>query len=67
MNIKNRDIDSYAQLARRIDYIAYHYIKDGEYKVYTIPMEEYTTYDALKARAESADDDGCSAVLETLI
>ena len=67
LNIKNRDIDSYAQLARRIDYVAYHYIKDGEYRTYTIPMEEYVSYDALKARAESADDDGCSAVLETLI
>lgn len=47
VNIEDRDIDSYAQLLRRITQIVYHYIEDGEYKTYSITGTEYTGYNDL--------------------
>lgn len=48
-DIKARDkID---QLLRRLDAIVYHYIKDGEYKTFSIPASEYKNYEDLKRRA----------------
>ena len=47
VNIEDRDIDSYAQLLRRITKIVYHYIEDGEYKTYSITGTEYIGYNDL--------------------
>ncbi len=44
-------MDEYAQLARRITYVVYHYKQDGEFKEFQLPMEEYHNYDNLKLRA----------------
>ena len=46
-----QDIDSYAQLIRRISRVVYHYIEDGEYKTYSVDGREYTSYEDLKGRA----------------
>jgi hypothetical protein len=49
--------DKLEQLLRRLDKIVYHYVKDGEYKSFSIPASEYTNYENLKQRA-LADNDG---------
>ena len=46
-----QELDEYAQLARRITYVVYHYKQDGEFKEFQLPMEEYHNYDNLKLRA----------------
>jgi hypothetical protein len=48
---RDRKIDTYRQLQRRITDIVYHYEKGGEFLTYQIPMSEYTTYEELEARA----------------
>ena len=45
------------QLLRRISTIEYHYVENGEYKSYSIPANEYTTYEDLKQKAH-ADSSG---------
>lgn len=52
-----RNIDKVQQLLRRINFIVYHYIEDGEYKKYSIPTSEYTNLEELEAKA-LADEDG---------
>lgn len=49
----DREYDTYDQLANRIDYVVYHWKDGNEYKVYQVPMSEYSTYDMLKYRATS--------------
>lgn len=44
--------DSIKQLLRRLDTIRYCYIKDGEYKSFDLPANEYEDYADLKKRAE---------------
>lgn len=46
-----RDKDKKTQLFRRIETIVYHYQKDGEYKTFCIPMDEYVDYESLKTLA----------------
>lgn len=46
-----QEMDEYAQLARRITYVVYHYKEDGEFKEFQLPMENYHNYDNLKLRA----------------
>jgi hypothetical protein len=43
------DVDTWEQLRRRIHYVVYHYIKDGEYCKFEIPMPEYKGYEDLLA------------------
>lgn len=44
-------IDSYQQLARRIDYIVYHYKHNDEFCIFTMPMTDYIDYNTLKMLA----------------
>lgn len=53
----NRKTDTLQQLLRRISTIEYHYIENSEYKSYSIPASEYTTYEDLKQKAH-ADSNG---------
>ena len=46
-----QEMDEYAQLARRITYVVYHYKEDGEFKEFQLPMENYHNYDNLKLSA----------------
>lgn len=57
---EHQEYDTQAQLFRRIDTIAYHYkTDDGQYKVFEMPMSEYTNIFELKAKATgSMDKDG---------
>ena len=52
-----RKRDSFQQFMRRITRIVYHYIDNGEYKTFSIPVSEYTNYRDLEIRARS-DSDG---------
>lgn len=49
--------DKIDQLLRRLDVIEYRYKQDGQYKVYSIPANEYIDYENLKQRA-LGDEDG---------
>lgn len=45
----DQQIDTFAQLQNRIDYVVYHYKdSEGNYCQYEVPMHEYTTYENLK-------------------
>lgn len=46
-----QDVDSYAQLIRRISRIVYHYIEDGEYRTYSVDSKDYRNYEDLRNRA----------------
>lgn len=50
---ENRDVDTYEQLKRRITAILYHYVENGKYRVYELPMSQYVDYDALCKAAEA--------------
>ena len=54
----NKTIDTYEQLRRRINYMVYHYKKDGEYFAYELPMSEYENYQQLKRKAYSETGNG---------
>ena len=56
LNIRNREIDTYEQLRRRIDFVVYHYVKDGEYLTHEVPMGDYTGYADLKACVAAGSD-----------
>ena len=45
------DYDSRQQMYRRITDITYTYTMGKEYRRYTIPMSDYTTYQDLEAAA----------------
>ena len=48
-----QDIDTLAQLMRRLNFIVYHHKSlEGEYKQFICPVEEYTSYEDLRLRAE---------------
>lgn len=51
MVTENRDIDTQAQLFRRINNIVYHWKDSTGFHSYTMPMEKYTNYEDLKNRA----------------
>ena len=55
-----QDVDSYAQLIRRISRVVYHYIEGGEYKAYSVDGRDYIDYEDLKGRAaaQGLDKDG---------
>ena len=45
---ENKNIDTYEQLRRRINYIVYHYFdENGERRFIEVPMSEYTDYKTL--------------------
>ena len=46
-----QDVDSYAQLIRRISRVVYHYIEDGEYRTYAVDSKDYRNYEDLRNRA----------------
>ena len=54
---ENKKIDKLEQLLRRIDIVAYHYLKDSKakgdkkYGVYEMSGEEYQDYESLKSQA----------------
>lgn len=56
--------DTLAQLMRRLNKIVYHYIKEGEYKTFSISASEYVDYKNLKQRA-LADEDGFVPISDT--
>ena len=47
----NKNIDTYEQLRRRINFIVYHFKHEDKYYTYQIPMSEYFDYDFLKTQA----------------
>lgn len=49
----NRHLDSFQQMFRRIDFMFYHYRVDEEYKVFELPMSQYTNYEDLRLLAEN--------------
>lgn len=51
VSASNRERDPVKQLLRRINYIVYHYIENGEYKTFELPMSEYRSYEDLKRKA----------------
>lgn len=46
-----QDVDSYAQLLRRINKIVFHYVENGQYKTYAIDGKDYKGYEDLRNRA----------------
>ena len=46
-----RDIDSFAQLMRRITKVVYHYKENDEYKTHTIDSRDYIDYEDLRNKA----------------
>ena len=52
---EKRDHDTFDQLLNRLDVIVYHYRKDGEYREFRLPADQYTNYADLKRMAEKAD------------
>lgn len=55
MVAENRQVDTFRQLMRRLDFIFYHYKENGEYKSYSISSDKYIDYENLKELAT-----GCS-------
>ena len=52
---ENQTLDTYAQLARRIGKVVYHWIDDdGKYRQYDMPMLAYVDYETLKNKAEDS-------------
>lgn len=52
---ENRDLDSYEQLRRRIDFVVYHWkTPDGKYHKFIMPIDDYTDFQTLKTLAESS-------------
>lgn len=49
----NRHLDTIDQLLRRIDIVVYHYIQDGEYRSFELPMSEYVDYETMRKMAEN--------------
>ena len=52
--LDKRSDDGIEQLMRRITDISYHYKIGKEYKTFTLPGNEYRSYESLKNRAEAA-------------
>lgn len=55
MVVSDEDVDTMAQLMRRLTYIVYHWKDDKGYHQYALPAEKYETYDTLKAIAIGKD------------
>ena len=53
---ENRYLDTMDQLFRRIDFVIYHYVLNGEYLTYEVPMSEYVDYAALRKLVDSAPE-----------
>ena len=53
---QNEEIDSIEQLLRRITEVVYHYRQNGKYCQYSLPGDQYTTFEALKQQALGAKD-----------
>lgn len=51
VELSDRQVDSVAQLKRRISEIVFHWKKGNEYCEFTLPMDEYVSYGALRAAA----------------
>jgi len=65
VNAEQQSDDKILQLYRRINTIIYHYKDGNDYKLFSLPMSQYTTYEALKTLALS-DSDGFMKVTEDL-
>lgn len=50
---ENQQLDTIEQLRRRIDVVVYHYVKNGEYCSFEMPMSQYVNYETLRKAAES--------------
>jgi hypothetical protein len=61
---EHRAYDTIDQLKRRISFIDYHYIKDGEYKKLEVPMAEYQGYSALVSWSNGSIPYGFTEVTE---
>ena len=55
---ESRKYDTFQQLKRRITYMYYHYIQDGEMKYYIMPMSEYKDYKQLLRQVDRYLDNG---------
>lgn len=51
----NKEVDSYEQLRRRIDFIVYHYKNGDEYLTHEVPMSEYVDYNSLRLLVHSSE------------
>lgn len=56
VQMEKQDFDSIYQLLRRLNTIRYCYIKDGKYKTFDLPADEYTNYEDLKKLAEEYEN-----------
>ena len=55
-NMDNKDLDTMKQLYRRISIIVYHWKDDTGFHEFALPFSEYTSLEALKARALASED-----------
>jgi hypothetical protein len=61
---EHRAYDTIDQLKRRISFIDYHYIKDGEYKKLEVPIKEYQGYAALVSWSNGSIPYGFTEITE---
>ena len=54
-NMDNKDLDTMKQLYRRISIIVYHWKDDTGFHEFALPFSEYTSLEALKARALASE------------
>lgn len=51
-NLTDKKYDGKSQLLRRIHFIHYHYVENGEYKEFVLPMSEYSSLENLRYKAD---------------
>lgn len=51
-NLTDKKYDDKSQLLRRIHFIHYHYVENGEYKEFVLPMSEYSSLENLRYKAD---------------
>jgi len=55
---RSRNVDSYEQLRRRIDFVIYHFISEfGEMCSFEVPIDEYTDYESLKGLVQQCEEE----------
>lgn len=67
MVLENRDIDTKAQLFRRISTIVYHWKENDSYHSFSLPMKEYIDFKDLKNRAQGVYDFHNATAQEQLV
>ena len=55
MVAENRQVDTFRQLMRRLDFIFYHWKENQEYKSFSLPADKYVDYENLKMMATGCD------------